>query len=139
MKTAYPIFIKQDGDFYLVYIPDVDGFTEGKDFCDAIDMARDYIGGAVVSTKGPDVDRPEPSCMEDAIKKAKTVSEKDFDFSEGTLTFVDVDFEAYRRRVKNLSVKKNCTIPQWLSERAEAQGINFSRVLQDALIEIVGN
>jgi antitoxin HicB len=32
-------------------------------------------------------------------------------------------------------VKKNCTIPLWLNEKAEALGINFSKVLQDALVQ----
>ena len=138
MKEAYPAFIKQDGKDYLVYIPDVNGFTEGRDFCDAIKMARDYIGGAVISAKGEERPVPVPSDEGSARKKAKEVSEEDFDFSTGTLTYVDVDFDVYRRKIRNLSVKKNCTIPQWLSEKAEAQGLNFSRVLQDALLHLIG-
>jgi len=38
--------------------------------------------------------------------------------------------------VKNSSVKKNCTLPYSLNEWAEERGINFSRVLQDALQEM---
>ncbi len=34
-----------------------------------------------------------------------------------------------------MSVRKNCTIPAWLNEKAEEQGINFSKILQDALLE----
>ncbi len=137
MRAAYPVFIKKSEEYYLVYIPDVDGYTEGRDFCDAISMARDYIGGAVISGKKEDFAVPVPSDEVSAIRKAKEVSEPDFDYSSGTLTYVDVDFEAYRRKLKNLSVKKNCTIPQWLSEKAEARGVNFSRVLQDALVELL--
>ena len=37
---AYPVFIKQDGDYYLAYIPDYDTATEGFSFADAIYMAR---------------------------------------------------------------------------------------------------
>ena len=32
------------------------------------------------------------------------------------------------------SVKKTLTIPAWLNERAIAMGINFSQVLQEALL-----
>ena len=39
MKTAYPVFIKEHEGKYLVYIPDVDGYTEGEDFCKAIEMS----------------------------------------------------------------------------------------------------
>ena len=35
------------------------------------------------------------------------------------------------------SVKKNLTIPFWLNERAEKLNINFSKTLQDALMEKV--
>lgn len=52
---------------------------------------------------------------------------------------MDVDFVEYRRAVDNRVVKKNCTIPSWLNSRDEKAQINFSKVLQDALIQIVGN
>lgn len=50
----------------------------------------------------------------------------------------DMDGYTDRKKIRNLSVKKNCSIPQWLAERAEAAGINFSRVLQDALMDVLG-
>jgi len=33
------------------------------------------------------------------------------------------------------SVKKTLTIPAWLNERALAKNLNFSQILQEALIE----
>ena len=33
------------------------------------------------------------------------------------------------------SVKKTLTIPAWLNDRALAKGINFSQLLQEALVE----
>ena len=96
-------------------------------------MARDAIG-----LKGADeLDQrhslPVPSSVEEAIHLAKADADEDFDYSDGTLTFVDVDFKVYRDRLRNRTVKKNCTIPYWLNEKAMAMGINFSQVLQDAL------
>ena len=35
-----------------------------------------------------------------------------------TVTLVDVDFTEYRKRVDNKAVKKNCTIPYWMSVEA---------------------
>lgn len=137
MKTAYPVFIKFDGNMYLVYIPDFDGYTEGHDFCDAMSMARDYICGSVVGIDEEQVP-PEPSDASAAMEKATADKDDIFDYSDGQLTFVDVDFDTYRGKIRNMSVKKNCTLPQWLERKATAAGINFSRVLQDALIEIVG-
>ena len=134
MKTAYPALIKDDAGMYAVYIPDFDGYTEGEDFCDAIEMARDYIGNAIVGPSGDEDNRPPISSTQQAIEKARD-SESELDFSTGTVTFVDVDIEAHRAEVRNLSVKKNCTLPQWLEKKAEMAGLNFSQVLQEALKE----
>ena len=138
MKVVYPVVVKRDGEDELVYIPDFDGMTEGKDFYDAIKMARDYIGlnGITYYDKGKEY--PRPSSEEEVLKKVAGRDKEDFDFSGGVMTYVDIDFDAYRKRIRNLSVKKNCTIPQWLAEKAAAANINFSRVLQDALMELVG-
>lgn len=54
------------------------------------------------------------------------------------VTWVDVDFAEYRKKVDNRAVKKNCTIPYWLNVKAEKARINFSKVLQEALLEILG-
>ncbi len=131
MKSAYPTFIAQDGKDFLVYVPDLDIYTEGTSFTDAIDMARDAIG-----LKGMDDNHlPEPSSYAEAMDKAKADADEDFDFSTGTLTFVDVDFAAYRRKHDTRTVKKNCTLPCWLNEAATEAKLNFSQVLQEALIQ----
>lgn len=41
MKQAYPVFIAEYKEDFLVYVPDMDIFTEGKNVADAIEMARD--------------------------------------------------------------------------------------------------
>jgi antitoxin HicB len=41
----------------------------------------------------------------------------------------------YRKRKNSKAVKKTLTIPSWLNEEGIARGINFSQVLQDALME----
>ena len=52
---------------------------------------------------------------------------------------VACDTMEYRKRFNNKAVKKTLTIPEWLNETAMAMNINFSQVLQDALIQKVGN
>jgi post-segregation antitoxin (ccd killing protein) len=49
------------------------------------------------------------------------------------MTFVDIDFNAYRRENDNRSVRKNLSLPSWLNDRAEKAGVNFSQVLQEGL------
>ena len=37
----------------------------------------------------------------------------------------------------NKAVKKTLTIPEWLNEAAMSMGLNFSQVLQEALLQKV--
>ena len=47
----------------------------------------------------------------------------------------DVDFDEYRKKNDMRAVKKNCTLPSWLNYEAEKANINFSQLLQQALIQ----
>ncbi len=134
MKDVYPIFIAEHENDYLVYVPDWDIYTEGKDILDAMEMARDAIGLKGIDYEDDGKKFPYASSYEEALRKAKSNTEI-FDYSQGLLTMVDVDFVAYRRKHDNRMVKKNCTIPYYLNVEAEKLGINFSRVLQEALLQ----
>ena len=125
-RIAYPIVISKEDDGYYVEIPDFDMATQGEDIADAMAMARDAIG-----IMGID--------MEDDGKQLPVPGAVKFNVDEGDIvTLVDVDFVEYRRKVDNRAVKKNCTIPYWLSVAADKAGINYSRVLQDAIIALLG-
>lgn len=137
-RRAYPVFIKQGGEDYLVYVPDLGIYTEGKDFENAIEMARDAISLKCVSMEDHGETLPERSDSDGAIRIARENADEIFDYSDGVLTFVDVELEEYRSRLNNKAVKKNCTIPYWLNEAAEKADINYSRVLQEALMQKLG-
>ncbi len=134
-RMTYPAFVKENGGEYLVYVPDMEIYTEGKDFEDALDMARDAIGLKGVDYEDDKKVYPSMSSPQEALEKAKQDADEVFDYSDGVLIYVDVDFIAYRNKMKNRAVKKNCTIPYWLSEAAEKENINFSKVLQEALVQ----
>lgn len=134
MKSVYPVFIAQCDQDFLVFIPDWDIYTEGKSMLDAIAMARDAIGLKGIDYEDDGKEMPEVSSYEAAIQKAKEDTEI-FDYTQGILTMVDVDFAEYRRKHDNRMVKKNCTIPYYLNVEAEKLGINFSKLLQDALLQ----
>lgn len=125
-RSVYPIIISKEQDGYYVSIPDFESATQGRSLADAIMMARDAIGlmGIDMQDDGKEIPIPNSKVYE---------TEKN-----DIVTLVDVDFSEYRRRVDNRAVKKNCTIPYWLSVEAEKAGINYSRILQDALIKILG-
>ncbi len=132
MRKAYPIVMTQGKEHMIVYVPDFNINTQGKDIPDAIEMARDAIGLMGIDMEDEGESLPEASTF-------TAVQEK---VSEGAIvSLVDVDFTEYRRKNDLRAVKKNCTIPSWLSFEAERAGINFSAVLQAALkreLNIVG-
>ena len=52
----------------------------------------------------------------------------------GFVNLIVLDMDAYAEKYGEKAVRKNLTIPAWLNTYAEANNINFSRVLQDALV-----
>lgn len=123
MAVVYPVIMSKDKDGYFVTIPDFDINTEGKTLEEAIFMARDAIGinGLQMEDEGKELPIPF-SC--DYQKEKDDIE-----------TLIDVDFDEYRKKHDNRTVKKNCTIPYYLNVQAEKAGINFSRLLQEALIQ----
>ena len=122
MKSAYPIIMTQGKEFIVVFIPDFDINTQGKDVPDAIEMARDAIGLMGIDMQDDGEPLPEASNIADVQAP-----------SGGIVSLVDVDFDEYRRKNDLRVVKKNCTIPSWLNYEAERAGVNFSAILQAAL------
>ena len=51
------------------------------------------------------------------------------------LMLVEFDKTAYDRKYNSKAVKKTLTIPQWLNDLAVDSKINFSKVLQKALMK----
>lgn len=140
MKQVYPSFILNTNDGsehpFLVCVPDLEIFTEGDSFADAIEMARDAIGLTGISMEDNKEELPVPSDQISAFEKVRQNTE-DVDFSQGVLTYVDVDFSEYRKKVDTKTVRRNVALPSWLNYEAEHAGINVSRVLQEALMDVL--
>ena len=123
MKEVYPVYLTETDDGYLVNIPDFRNCTEAKDLVDSIVMARDAIGSLGLSYEDDGDEIPRPFSVKYRAKRNEIK------------TLVDIDFDAYRAMLENRLVKKNCTIPYYLEKRATEMGLNFSRVLVEALQE----
>ena len=137
MRKVYPTFIAEHEGSSLVYVPDMDIYTEGRDMADAICMARDAIGLKGIALEDENIELPEPSTYSRCVALAKENNDI-FDYSQGIPTMVDVDFTEYRRKNDKKSVRRNVTLPNWLDFEAEKEGINFSKVLQEALKQRLG-
>ncbi len=123
MKNAYPVILRKGEKYIVVDIPDFGIGTQGIDHAEAIEMARDAIGLVGIDMEDDGEELPAPGSVTELIRTKP----------DGIVTLVDVDFSEYRRKNDMRTVKKNCTIPAWLSFRAEEAGINFSAILQNAL------
>lgn len=128
MRLNYPICLYPNDDgTYTVVVPDLDGcVTEGKDFSDALNMAVDAASGWVLDELEEGRKPPKPS------NPAKIQADE---YENGIVSVIMLDMDAYAAKHNKRAVRKNVTIPSWLNKAAEAQHINFSAVLQAALIE----
>lgn len=137
MKQVYPTFILNTDNTeehpFLVCVPDMEIFTEGDTFADAIEMARDAIGLTGISMEDDGEALPVPSDRAAAMGKVLQDTEI-VDFSKGVLTYVDVNFDEYRKKVDTKTVRRNVALPSWLNYEANKAGVNVSSILQDALI-----
>ncbi len=123
MKKVYPIILREKENGFIVYIPDFNINTEGKDYAEAIYMARDAIGLMGIDMEDDGETLPEPS----DITQMKKEKESDI------ITLIDIDFTEYRRKNDLKTVRRNVTLPSWLDFEAEKSGINVSALLQVAL------
>ena len=123
MKKVYPIVMTKGEKYIVVFVPDFNINTQGIDYADAMEMARDAIGLMGIDMEDEKEPIPEPSNLDD-IKK---------EHEDDMITLVDVDFAEYRRKMDVRTVRRNVTLPSWLNYEAEKSGINVSAVLQEGL------
>lgn len=124
MKYVYPAIFTEENGQYLVSAPDLSGcHTFGDTLFEAIEMIRDAMSLWL--------------CIaEDNKETIPTASDKLIS-DTGFVSYIDVDTIAYRKQTNNKSVKKTLSVPAWLNTIAEKENINFSNVLQNALIDVL--
>ncbi len=129
-KLTYLAVFEPTEDGYGVYFPDLPGcVSTGKDFEQAQLNAAEALGLHIYGM-GKDGDEiPVPA------KKPQI----DPETADGYIVVsVSVFPELVRNELDNRAVKTNVTIPAWLKASAEEQDVNFSKVLQAALMEYLG-
>ena len=134
MKATYPVYFTMTKDCILIEVPDFGILTEGSDYTNAIEMARDAIGLSAISMENHDEQIPHPSDLSDISVEHGTFSQD----GETIISLVDIDFKEYRRKYDNRTVRKNVSLPSWLNYEAERAGVNVSRILQEVLKNKLG-
>ncbi|MBE9390027.1 type II toxin-antitoxin system HicB family antitoxin [Vagococcus salmoninarum] len=122
---VYPATFETDGDYTLVKFPDIpEAITQGETINQAYEMASEVLGLALEGK----TTFPQASSIE-AIQKANP---------NASVALIGIDLSAYRRKYHSKTIRKNVTVPEWLSDMASAENINFSQTLTDALKEKLG-
>lgn len=121
MLFVYPAIFHKEGSSYWVEFPDLDGCqTYGDTVKDAMECAQEALN-VYVSTL---LDENLPLAAPSDIKSIQSPV-------DGFTSLVSCNIEPSR---DTKAVKKTLTIPAWLNDRACAMNLNFSKILQDALL-----
>ena len=107
----------EDDGSYTIIFPDLNGcISEGKNLSNAIFMANDVLQQHLEVMEEMKQDIPKPSKISD-IK----VNENEFvNLVQATLK-------------NDKAVRRTISLPQWMDEQANKEGISLSKILQDAL------
>ena len=125
-KLFYPaIFhVAEEGVFWITF-PDLpECMTQGDNMQEAYEMAVDALGLALTSREQEKQEIPAASDLSQI-----SVHSNEY------CVIVEFDMLAYKKHTNSKAVKKTLSIPEWLNEEAVSLGINFSQVLQEALIQ----
>ena len=124
-KLFYPALfhIAEEGGFWISF-PDIpECLTQGDNMAQAYEMAVDALGLALTCREKEH--QPIPIASDPT---AITLEPDSF------LVVIEFDMLAYKKRTNSRAVKKTLSIPEWLNEAAMAMDLNFSQILQEALL-----
>lgn len=126
-KVSYPAVFEPSGSGYSVYFPDLPGcISYGKSYEEAQKEAAEALGLHLYGMEKDGDIIPEPS--KNPQIDAETVSGY-------FVSLVTVFPDLVRNEIDNRRVKTNVTLPAWLKDAAEQSGVNYSRVLEAALMD----
>ena len=129
MKLVYPAIFTpcKEKEGYTVVVPDLPGcVTEGSSLADAIDMGVDAASGWILGELEDGNDIPAASEYKDIAP----------DTADSFVNLLVLDMESYAEKYGSKAVRKNITIPAWLNAYGEKNHLNFSKILQDALLSM---
>lgn len=126
-RYCFPAIFTQEDRGYSIEFPDLPGCLPCADTIDeCIENAKEALGLHLYGMEEDHEEIPEPSEL-----AALTVP------SGSAFCMIDVFMPMFRANMRR-SVKKTLTIPAWLNTAAEEKHINFSQLLQEALVERLG-
>lgn len=144
MKVIYPVlFYEEEKGEYSVFVPDlvrsfnIPASTCGDSLEKAMEMAEDLIAGIVLDEMEEGNKIPKSRKIEDVTfdELEKEIDVKDWNYVSKFKTYIAVDITAFAEKWGKELVKKTVNIPKWINTKAEELRINFSKTLEEALLQ----
>ena len=127
-KLCYPAIFTpcEELEGFTVEFPDLTGcVTEGRDIIQAIEMAQDAANGWLLLELEEGNQLPTPS----PISSIKTTG-------NSFTSMIVLDIGAYAEQYGSKAVRRNITLPAWISTYVDKNNISCSKVLQEALLTL---
>ena len=139
MKVIYPVlFYEEKEGGYSVFVPDLqNAATCGETLEEAMNMAEDLIAGLVLDEMEEGNKIPKSSKIENVKydKLEKELDIENWDYISRFKTYIVVDISSFAEKWGKELVKKTVNIPKWVNTKAESLKINFSKTLEEALLQ----
>lgn len=136
MNYVYPaVFYEEEGKISVIF-PDLGNLaTFGDNVADAMRMAQDACSLYLFTALRDGESLPVPSALSE-INPVAILKEFAMESAANSafINMVLVDMTEYARQHSDKAIKKTLSIPMWLNTLCEEKSINFSKVLQDALL-----
>ncbi len=139
MKVIYPVlFYEEKEGGYSVFVPDLNSAsTCGNTLEEAMVMSEDLIAGIVLDEMEEDNKIPKASKIEDITfeELEDNLDIENWDYVSKFKTYIAVDISLFAEKWGKELVKKTVNIPKWVNTKAETLKINFSKTLEEALLQ----
>ena len=129
-RYSFVALFSYDEDGISIDFPDLPGCCPCADKDDtdmALKNAKEALGLHIWGMEQDGEEIPEPSKITDLHLEAGQVP-----------VLIDVFMPPVRERINSRFVKKTLSLPAWLASKADEDGVNCSRIFQNALIDYLG-
>ena len=126
-RYSYVAIFSYDDDGISIEFPDLPGCYPCADKDDtemALKNAKEALGLHIWGMEQDEEELPEPTPITKLQLEPNQIP-----------VLVEVFMPPVRARINSKFVKKTLSLPAWLAAQADADGVNFSQLLQNALMD----
>ena len=126
-RYSYVAVFSYDEDGICIEVPDLPGCYPCADAGNtdmALKNAKEAIGLHIWGMEQDNEELPTPTPITDITLESNQIP-----------VLIDVFMPPIRERINSKFVKKSLSLPSWLAAKADEDGVNCSKIFQNALME----